>query len=171
LLNNKAIRYLAGLFRTFGTYQFYIMNNSSTRIVSICTVLSFFAFSCDNSAKTTTTKTDSTATARPATGKPATGKLIGVWHDTAIHSDKGEQIAYELVTGGDKTYIQAITFIGKDLKLNDTPPITPSASELKKDGGRYTSVERPGETYQIDKNGDLLIYDGTELVATCKKLI
>jgi hypothetical protein len=140
--------------------------------VKALTVVAVVAFSaCNNASKTTEAITDSTATVAPVATRPTTGKLIGVWHDEAIHSDKGEQIAYELVTAGDKTYIQAITFVGNDLKLNDTPPITPSASELKKDGDKYTSVERPGESYQIDKDGGLLIYDGGELITKCKKLI
>lgn len=146
------------------------MNIPAIRSISIFITLSFFVFSCDNAAKTTSPKTDSPATlAKPAA--PATGTLIGAWHDAAIHSDKGEQIAYELITSGDKTYIQAITFVGTKLKLNDTPPISPSASELKKDGDKYTSVERPGESYEIAKDGDLLIYDGTELITKCKKLL
>jgi hypothetical protein len=130
---------------------------------------------CNNAPKTAETKTDSTATPQAAAALPAatgqTGTLIGAWHDEAIKSEKGESIAYELISSGDKTYIQAITFVGNNLKLNDTPPITPSASELKKDGDKYTSVERPTEYYLIDKDGDLLIYDGTEMVAKCKKLL
>ncbi|OOQ56495.1 hypothetical protein [Mucilaginibacter pedocola] len=130
---------------------------------------------CDNKAKQSAEeKADSTnaaATELPDTTKGKTGTLIGAWHDEAIKSEKGEQIAYELLSSGDKFYIQAITFVGNNLKLNDTPPVTPSASELKKDGDKYRSAERPEEYYLVDKDGDLLIYDGAEMVAKCKKLI
>ncbi|MEO7211448.1 hypothetical protein [Mucilaginibacter sp.] len=149
------------------------MNHFFIRSGKLLAVTALIAVSaCNNASKTAETKTDSTAavaTVPAATGQ--TGTLIGAWHDEAIKSEKGESIAYELISSGDKTYIQAITFVGNNLKLNDTPPITPSASELKKDGDKYTSVERPSEYYQIDKAGDLLIYDGTEMVAKCKKLI
>ncbi|RWY57457.1 hypothetical protein [Mucilaginibacter gilvus] len=149
------------------------MNHLFIRSGKLLVITAFIALSaCNNASKTAETKTDSTAAvgAVPAaTGQ--TGTLIGAWHDEAIKSEKGESIAYELISSGDKTYIQAITFVGKNLKLNDTPPITPSASELKKDGDKYTSIERPSEYYQIDKAGDLLIYDGTDMVAKCKKLI
>lgn len=129
---------------------------------------------CNNANKPAEQKADSTTTATTALPKTATGKtgtLIGAWHDVTIKSEKGEQIAYELIKSDDKFYIQAITFVGTNLKLNDTPPITPSASELKKDGDKYRSTEGSEEYYTIDKTGDLLIYDGTEMVAKCKKLI
>jgi hypothetical protein len=152
------------------------MNHLFVRSGKLLAITAFIAITaCNNTSKTTETKTDSTATPQAAAALPAatgqTGTLIGAWHDEAIKSEKGESIAYELISSGDKTYIQAITFVGNNLKLNDTPPITPSASELKKDGDKYTSIERPSEYYQIDKNGDLLIYDGTEMVAKCKKLL
>lgn len=140
--------------------------------------LSLFSLSIATSCKQTgkssagkadSVKADSTAGLKPATEK--TGKLVGAWHDETIKSDKGEQIAYEVISSGSKVYIQAITFVGTNLKLNDTPPITSSASEITKDGDKYHSVERPAEIYIVDKNGDLLIYDGTELVAKCKRLI
>jgi len=129
---------------------------------------------CGNSDKpgeSTAVKADSLTLQAPVPAAVDSGKLIGAWHDEAIKSEKGEQIAYELVTNKDKFYLQAITFVGTNLKLNDTPPITPAASELTKDDNKYTSVERPNETYVVDKDGDLLIYDGTELIAKCKKLI
>jgi hypothetical protein len=145
----------------------------SGKLLAITVLIAVSA--CNNASKPAETKTDSTTTTQATAAAPATtgqtGTLIGAWHDEAIKSEKGEQIAYELISSGDKAYIQAITFVGTNLKLNDTPPITPSASELKKDGNKYTSIERPAEYYLIDKDGDLLIYDGTEMVARCKKLI
>jgi uncharacterized secreted protein with C-terminal beta-propeller domain len=128
---------------------------------------------CNSETKTGSTtdtaKVDTTAKPKPIAAD--SGHLVGVWHDETIKSDKGEQIAYEVVSSGKKIYIQAITFIGNDLKVNDTPPISPSASEIKKDGDHFVSVERPTETYKVDKKGNLLIYDNAELVAICKKLL
>ncbi|MDB5061909.1 MAG: hypothetical protein JWP67_1752 [Mucilaginibacter sp.] len=128
---------------------------------------------CNSDTKTGSTtdtaKVDTTAKHKPAAAD--SGHLVGVWHDETIKSDKGEQIAYEVVSNGKKIYIQAITFVGNDLKVNDTPPISPSASEIKKDGDHFVSVERPTETYKVDKKGNLLIYDNAELVAICKKLL
>jgi len=128
---------------------------------------------CNSDTKTGST-TDTAKTDTMAKLKPAavdSGHLVGVWHDETIKSDKGEQIAYEVVSSGKKIYIQAITFVGNDLKVNDTPPISPSASEIKKDGDHFTGVERPSETYKVDNKGNLLIYDNGELVAVCKKLL
>lgn len=118
---------------------------------------------------TDTAKADTTVKLKPAAAD--SGHLVGVWHDETIKSDKGEQIAYEVVSSGKKIYIQAITFVGNDLKVNDTPPISPSATQIKKDGDHFVSVERPTETYKVDKKGNLLIYDNGELVAICKKLL
>lgn len=127
--------------------------------------------SCDRSAKTDAAKTDSTATVKTAPLKVDSGKLIGAWHDEAIKSDDGKEIAYEVISSGHKVYIQAITFTGTNLTLNDTPPITPAASEIKKEGDKYISVERPDESYKIDKEGNLELYDKGVLVATCKRLL
>ncbi|GGH14549.1 hypothetical protein [Mucilaginibacter phyllosphaerae] len=128
--------------------------------------------SCNRSAKTDTKATDTIAKLPAA--KPAavdSGKLVGAWHDEAIKTDKGEEIAYEVISSGHKVYIQAITFTGKNLILNDTPPITPAASEIRKDGDGYVSVERPDESYKIDKEGHLLLYDKGILVARCKRIL
>lgn len=160
------------------------MNYQASHIVKSVIIAFVFVTSicaCNQATKTTDTKTDSVAKADSAAKAEdagvvgphlnEAGKLVGAWHDETIKSEKGEQIAYEVVTDGKKVYIQAITFVGTNLKLNDTPPITAAASEIVKDGDQYHSVERPAEVYKIDKNGDLLIYDGAELVAKCKKLI
>ncbi|MBB5395761.1 hypothetical protein [Mucilaginibacter sp. AK015] len=126
--------------------------------------------SCDRSAKTNKPAKDSTALIKHGAAVDS-GKLVGAWHDEAIKSDKGEEIAYEVISSGHKIYIQAITFTGTNLMLNDTPPITPAASEIKKDGDKYISVERPDEVYKINHEGNLEIYDKGVLVATCKRLI
>lgn len=100
-----------------------------------------------------------------------TGHLVGAWHDEAIKSEDGKDIAYEVISKGNKVYIQAITFTGKELTLNDAPPITASASEIRKDGDKYVGVNSPTEIYKVDKTGNLLIYDGETLVAICKKIL
>jgi hypothetical protein len=150
------------------------MNSFTTRFakISVLALIVVTIAACDRSAKTgTATATDSTTTVKTAPMKVDSGKLVGAWHDEAIKSDKGEEIAYEVISSGHKVYIQAITFTGTNLTLNDTPPITPAASEIKKDGDKYVSVERPDESYKIDKEGNLELYDKGVLVATCKKLL
>ncbi|WP_374949955.1 hypothetical protein [Mucilaginibacter sp.] len=126
----------------------------------------------NSAAKADSTRVDTTAQAVKPMAVDS-GHLVGVWHDEAIKSDKGDQIAYEVVSSLNtkKIYIQAITFTGTDLKLNDTPPISSSASEIKRDGDHFVSVERPGETYKVDKKGNLVIYDNGEIVAVCKKIL
>lgn len=151
-----------------------IMPINITRLAKLSFVALIVAAttSCDRSAKTDTKATDTIAKL-PVT-KPAvvdSGKLVGAWHDEAIKTDKGEEIAYEVISSGHKVYIQAITFTGKNLTLNDTPPITPAASEIKKNGDGYVSVERPDESYKIDKHGNLLLFDKGILVATCKRIL
>lgn len=120
--------------------------------------------------KTDSAKTDSLAKLTP-TAAIDSGHLVGAWHDEAIKSEKGEQIAYEVISSGKKIYIQAITFTGTNLKLNDTPPITASASEITRDGDKFVTVGRPTETYRVDKKGNLLIYDDKTLIAVCKRLL
>jgi hypothetical protein len=149
------------------------MNNITIRFKQILTLILFVAAfaACDRATKTDAVKTGSTTAVKPAPMKVDSGKLVGAWHDEAIKSDKGEDIAYEVISSGHKVYIQAITFKGTNLTLNDTPPITPAATEIKKDGDKYVSVERPDESYKIDKEGNLELYDKGVLVATCKKLL
>jgi hypothetical protein len=146
----------------------YITRLAKLSVIAV--IIAAFA-SCNQSAKTDKTATDTTLKAEVKPAVVDSGKLVGAWHDEAIKTDKGEEIAYEVVSSGHKVYIQAITFTGKNLTLNDTPPISPSASEIKKEGDKYVSVERPDESYKIDKEGNLLIYDKGTLVATCKKLL
>ena len=148
----------------------YLLKHAG-KFLLLAIVITIAACSSDTKTGSTTdtAKIDTTAKLKPTAAD--SGHLVGVWHDETIKSDKGEQIAYEVVSRGKKIYIQAITFVGNDLKVNDTPPISPSASEIKKDGDHFVSVERPTETYKVDKKGNLLIYDNAELVAICKKLL
>lgn len=141
------------------------------KLLLLSMVIAFAACNSDTNAHSTTNTVKVNTTAKPKPMAADSGHLVGVWHDEAIKSDKGEQIAYEVVSRGKKIYIQAITFVGNDLKVNDTPPVSPSASEIKRDGDHFVSVERPAETYKVDKKGNLLIYDNAELVAICKKLL
>ncbi|WP_139235690.1 hypothetical protein [Mucilaginibacter polytrichastri] len=97
--------------------------------------------------------------------------LIGVWLDEEIKTEKGEQVAYELVSQGKKTFIQVITFTEKKLNIDDNPAIAPGASLLKTSGNKFVSLERPNEIYMVDKSGELFIYDETGLVAKCKRLL
>ena len=150
------------------------MRNFFSRYCLLALWLLSVTIGCKQTGKSDAARTDSLkadSVIKFKTTATKTGKLVGAWHDETIKSDKGEQIAYEVISSGSKIYIQAITFIGNNLKLNDTPPITLSASEITKNGDKYHSVERPSEIYVVDKNGDLLIYDGTELVAKCKRLL
>lgn len=116
-------------------------------------------------------KSNTVAATAPAAMEADTGHLVGAWHDEAIKSDDGKDIAYEVISKGNKVYIQAITFTGKNLTLDDAPPIMASASEIRKDGDKYVGVNSPTEIYKVDKTGNLLIYDGETLVAICKKIL
>ncbi|MET3979074.1 hypothetical protein ABIB62_001662 [Mucilaginibacter sp. UYP25] len=150
------------------------MHKNLSRFAIVAIAMLAFA-SCDTSAKKDKAPaTNTIPKAAVASSVPAaidTGKLVGAWHDETIKTDNGESIAYEIVSSGHKVFIQAITFKGTDLKLNDTPPITASASEIRKEGDGYVSVERPDESYKVDKKGNLLLYDKGILVATCKKIL
>ena len=145
------------------------------KLVTSCFVLAatVIIVSCGGNTKTNNPDQPKADTAvKTLTSKlTGTGHLISAWHDETIKTDKGEQIAYELVSHNNKLYIQAITFVGNDLKLDDIPPVSPSATEIKKQGDEYIGVERPEEKYKIDKAGDLQIYDSGQLVATCKKIL
>ena len=121
---------------------------------------------------TPTKKVSDTAKQVTAVVKKDSTHLLGMWLDESIKSEKGEQVAYQIVTQGPKTYIQVITFSGKKLNVNDNPDIAPSASAIKKTANnRYVSVVDATEIYMIEKTGDLLMYDQTGFIAKCKKLL
>ena len=107
----------------------------------------------------------------PAPVQKATGKLVGVWYDEQIKSEKGEQIAYVIISKDKQIFIQAIAFPGTKLVVSDVPEIDPSATELKKTSNGYVNMMNDTELYKIDKAGNLLIYDQGELVMTCKKVM
>ncbi|MBL4678334.1 MAG: hypothetical protein JKY70_19350 [Mucilaginibacter sp.] len=140
---------------------------------ALAVLVTIVAIACSNEEKKKPSA-DSAAMAKSntvITMQADTGHLVGAWHDEAIKSEDGKDIAYEVISKGTKVYIQAITFTGKELTLNDAPPITASASEIRKDGDKYVGVNSPAEIYKVDKTGNLLIYDGETLVAICKKIL
>jgi hypothetical protein len=140
-----------------------------TKSILFAAVAMIAITACDNKEKA---KQLAAAETKPTIeAQPNSGHLIGVWHDETIKSDKGEEIAYEVVSSGKKIYIQAITFTGTNLTVNDTPPISPSASEIKRVGDKYVGVASADEVYKVDEKGNLLIYDKDKLVAVCKKLL
>ena len=100
-----------------------------------------------------------------------TTHLVGMWLDEDIKTDNGEQVAYQIVTQDVKTYIQVITFKEKKLSVNDNPEIGPSAQLVTKKENRYISVDDAKNIFQVEKAGDLLIYDGTGFIAKCKRML
>lgn len=110
-----------------------------------------------------------TTTAKPVVKD--TTHLVGLWLDESIKTEKGEQIAYEIVSQGNKNFIQVITFTGKKLDVEDSPVISPSATALRKDGDKYVNTQNPNEVFVIYKGGDLLIHDETGMVARCKRML
>lgn len=144
------------------------MNNKAIYIIAMGLAMGVVACKSSTSDKTAdTTKHDTVAVI-----KQDSTHLMGMWLDTEIKTDKGEQVAYQIVTQGPKTYIQVITFSGKKLNVNDNPEIGPSASLVNKTANnRYVGAENASEIYVIEKTGDLLIYDQTGFIAKCKRLL
>lgn len=140
---------------------------------------------CQQPATSKQAKSDSTTTQQPAAVDTAahahshedltvheTGHLLGVWYDDAIKAPNGQSVAYEIVSDKQQQiFIQVITFTGTKITVNDIPPISPTATALKKTGDMYVSKSNAKEFYKVDKSGDLLIYDETGLVAQCKKIL
>ncbi len=129
---------------------------------------------CQSSNSPVTTKKPDSATAKIAVQEkpnaPAS-HLIGVWLDETLKTEQGEKIAYQMVRSGEKTYLQVISFTGTKLDVNDNPPLSPSAMELKRNGQKYISTERPNEIYTFDKSGAMLVYDETGLLMKCKRML
>jgi hypothetical protein len=136
-------------------------------IIIIAVAAGLAIASCKQQASTNT----STSVKKASVVKTDTTHLIGVWLDQEIKTEKGEQVAYELLSQGKKTFIQVITFTEKKLDIDDNPRIAAGASELKTSGNKFISVDRANEIYMVGKNGDLYIYDETGLIAQCKKLL
>ena len=127
---------------------------------------------CNNKPKPTEEKVaDPKPVIVAAPVKKETGKLVGVWYDEEIKSEKGEQIAYVIISKEKQIYIQAVAFPGKKLVVSDVPEIDPGATELKKITEGYANANSPTEEYKVDKKGNLLIYDNKELIMTCKKVM
>ncbi len=141
------------------------MNHKRSYILAAALVTGLTA--CNT--KSTTTTADTTKRIATVTKTDST-HLLGMWLDEEIKTEKGEQVAYQIVTQGPKTFIQVITFKDKKLNVNDNPEIGPSALTVKKKANnRYTDDN--GGIYVIEKAGDLLIYDQTGFIAKCKKLL
>lgn len=140
--------------------------------IPVACLLSGALFSCSQSAPSNKPAADSGATAtKTAQATAPKTKLIGVWLDEAIKSEQGQQIAYQLVRLDKKTYLQVITFTGKKLDIDDNPPLSPSATELKQSGQQFISTEPTHEIFSFSKNGDLEVYDKTGLIMKCKRML
>jgi hypothetical protein len=155
------------------------MQRNAIIILGLAAVLAGSA--CSQSGKQQEKKADSVKTfsspaAPVAPSVPTsseTGHLLGVWYDEGIKSPDGQNVAYEIVANKNKQiFIQVITFTGTQLTINDIPPIAATATPLKKTGQMYMSKGGDNQYYKVDsKTSQLLIYDETGLVATCKKLL
>ena len=142
----------------------------NTLLTAVGITLLFSA--CDNKPKPAEVKTaEPTPVIAPAPVKKETGKLVGVWYDEEIKSEKGEQIAYVVISKEKQIFIQAVAFPGTKLVVSDVPEIDPGATELKKTTTGYANMSNPTEEYRVDKKGNLLIFDNNELVMTCKKVM
>jgi len=97
--------------------------------------------------------------------------LLGVWYDEGIKTPEGANVAYQVITQQQRIFIQPIAFKGEKLQVSDQPVVTPNASELKRNGNHYTSIESPEDAYEVDKDGNLLIFHEGKLVVSCKKIM
>lgn len=97
--------------------------------------------------------------------------LLGVWFDETIKSPEGGNVAYQVIAHQQRVFIQPIAFKGKKLQVSDQPVVSPYATELKKNGNYYVSLESPEDAYEVDKEGNLLIFHKGKLVVVCKKIL
>ncbi len=132
--------------------------------------LSLMLCSCKQATTAARQSMDTAGALKQKTAADST-HLVGVWLDEGLKLDKGQKVAYEILTSGPKAYIQVITFTSSKLNINDNPDIAPGATEIKKSSNKYIGVANPNETYTLDKAGNLLIYDETGLIMTCKKML
>jgi len=145
-----------------------------TKSILATGIASLLIFSaCDNQPKKETEVKQATPAPAvvPTPVQKATGKLVGVWYDEQIKSEKGEQIAYVIIAKDKQIFIQAVAFPGTKLVVSDVPEIESSATELRKTANGYVNISNDLELYKIDKGGNLLIYDQGELLMTCKKVM
>lgn len=97
--------------------------------------------------------------------------LLGVWFDETIKSPEGANVAYQVLAHQQRVFIQPIAFKGKKLQVSDQLAVSPYATELKKNGNYYVSLESPEDAYEVDKEGNLLIFHKGKLVVVCKKIL
>src|SRR5690606_558142 len=96
--------------------------------------------------------------------------LLGVWFDETIKSPEGANVAYQVIARQQRVFIQPIAFKGNKLQVSDQPVVSAYATELKKNGNYYVSLESPEDAYEVDKEGNLLIFHKGKLVVVCKKI-
>ncbi len=97
--------------------------------------------------------------------------LLGVWFDETIKSPEGANVAYQVIAQQQRVFIQPVAFKGKKLQVSDQPVVSPYATEIRKNGDHYVSLESPEDAYEVDKEGNLLIFHQGKLVVVCKKIL
>lgn len=97
--------------------------------------------------------------------------LLGVWYDEGIKTPEGASVAYQVIMQQQRVFIQPIAFKGEKFQVSDQPVVQAGASELKRNGNHYVSLESPEDAYEVDKEGNLLIFHEGKLVVVCKKIL
>lgn len=163
---------------------FIDMTQTKTFFILLCTGLVFQNFSCKNAKQKQVTSSDSDEAASTRTA-PANQQvlptermirkdstyLLGVWYDPSIKAPQGGKVAYQVISTGSETFIQPIVFTGTKLNVSEHPVISSSASKIQKTGNRYVSVDSPEIAYEVDKEGNLLIFDKDGLVVKCGNIL
>lgn len=134
--------------------------------------------SCERSPRPVDSKEESTKRIDkldvvPKTNQSATdsSQLLGVWYDEGIKTPEGANVAYQIIANDIKVFIQPIAFKGKKFQVSDQPVISSSATELKREGNHYVSIDSPEDAYEVDKDGNLLIFHEGKLIVVCKKIL
>ncbi len=152
----------------------FLMSISARFLLTLCLGAGCFYTSCkpssnpQNSTVAGQTSADHTS---PVQATADTTHLIGVWLDQDLTWQKNQRVAYEIISKGQKTYIQVITFSGKKLNVSDSPELSSTAAEITKSGDKYISKELPKAVYTFDKNGDMQVFDENGLVMKCKRAL
>lgn len=97
--------------------------------------------------------------------------LLGVWFDETIKSPEGANIAYQVIARQQRVFIQPVAFKGEKLQVSDQPVVSPYATEIKRNGNHYVSLDSPEDAYEVDKDGNLLVFHEGKLVVVCKKIL
>lgn len=135
---------------------------------------------CNENTQQATTTTNNTAISNTVrdtladikeVGSADSTYLLGVWYDEGIKTPEGANIAYQVITQQQRVFIQPVAFKGEKFQVSDQPVVTPGAAELKRNGNHYTSIESPEDAYEVDKDGNLLIFHEGKLVVSCKKIL